>query len=206
MPDDVNHPAKWERDYRSGTARWSLKTPTPVFQALLAETNARGEPVLPPGRVLVPGAGLGHDARELARHGFEVVAVDFAQDAAEAMRDALTPGATHEILQQDFFQLPAAWNETFDYILEYTCYCAIDPRRRTEYADKIASLLNRGGIYIALVYPLAYTGTPPPFVVDTDTLAHDLAARDFQLLRREFHPATIKPRLGREELLVMQKS
>lgn len=200
MSDNVNHPAKWERNYREGTAGWNLHSPTPVFQHLLAEN------ILPPGRMLVPGAGLGYDAREFAKHGFEVVAVDFAHDAAEAMRDALTPETAHEIIHDDLFQLPDTWNETFDYVLEYTCFCAIDPTRRAEYADVVTRLLKRGGIYIALAFPLTEHDGGPPFAVSTDELIALFEARGFVLERREIHPATIKPRKGREELIVMRKT
>lgn len=206
MPDNVNHPSKWELDYQRGTAGWSLHTPTPVFQHLLAEKNSRGEPLFPSGRVLVPGAGLGYDAREFAKHGFEVVAVDFAQAAADAMRGALTPATAHEIVQDDLFQLPASWNETFDYVLEYTCYCAIDPTRRAEYVDVVTRVLKRGGTYVALAFPLSDHTGGPPFAVNADELIALFEVRGFVLRRREIHPATIKPRKGREELIVMRKS
>src|SRR6185295_13470896 len=111
MTDDVNSPAKWERDYQRGTAGWDMGTPTPVFQRLLAGGN------FSPGRMLIPGAGRGHDARAFARHGFQVVAVDFAHDAAQAMRETMTPESTHEILEQDFFLLPPELDGTFDYVL-----------------------------------------------------------------------------------------
>ncbi len=211
MRDDVNHPAKWERYYREGKAGWSLHTPTPVFQHLLAEEDAQGQRVFPPGRILIPGAGLGYDAREFARHGFAVVAVDFARDAVEAMQNALTPETAHAIVQADLFQLPAAWNETFDYVLEYTCFCALDPTRRDEYAAVIARLLKAGGKYIALAFPLGELVHPPemtpgpPFPVNAPQLIALLQARGLVLRRREIHPATIKPRKGREELIVMQK-
>lgn len=206
MSDNVNHPSKWERDYQRGTAGWSLHTPTPVFQHLLAETDARGEKIFPPGRMLVPGAGLGHDAREFARHGFEVVAVDFAQDAVEAMRALMDDATRHEILHHDLFQIPAAWNSTFDYVLEYTCFCAIDPTRRAEYADMMARVLKSGGIYIALAFPLSGHVGNPPFAVNVAELIALFETRGFVLRRREIHPATIKPRRGREELIVMSKT
>lgn len=204
MTDDVNSSAKWERDYQRGTAGWDMGTPTPVFQRLLT-----GD--LPPGRMLVPGAGRGHDAREFARHGFQVVAVDFARDAAQAMRDAMTPETAHEILEQDFFRLSPELDKTFDYVLEYTCYCAIDPQRRAEYADKISGVLKPGGTYIALAFPLADAAHPfdptkgPPFVVNADELIRMMQARGLELVRREFPSDSVKPRKGREELLLMTR-
>src|SRR5437867_11800932 len=94
---NVNSPAKWEKDYREGTFGWDLGGPTPVFQTLLAQKRIK------PGRMIVLGAGRGHDAREFARHGFQVTAVDFASEAAQAMRDLADPNAPVEILQHDIF-------------------------------------------------------------------------------------------------------
>lgn len=225
--NNVNSPSKWERDYQRGEAGWDIGTPTPVFQRLLregalgtgalenapyAEDLSRGTLQFPPGRMLVPGAGRGHDAREFARQGFEVVAVDFARDAVDAMRElmddaALSGNATrHEIWQGDLFQLPQEWNGTFDYVLEYTCYCAIDPQRREEYVDMIARMLKRGGKYIALALPLDQRAGGPPFTVNPDELIAQLTQRGLKLLHREFPPDSIKPRKGNEELLVMEKT
>jgi hypothetical protein len=148
----------------------------------------------------------GHDAREFARHGYDVVAVDFARDAAHAMREAMHPDFPHAVLEHDFFQLDPALDGTFDYVLEYTCYCAIDPRRRAEYADKIAQVLKRGGKYIALAFPLGEHAGGPPFAVNADELIQALEQRGMKLLHREFPPDTIKPRKGREELLVVEKT
>jgi|SRR5581483_836346 SAM-dependent methyltransferase len=200
MTTDVNHPSKWELDYQRGTAGWDMGTPTPVFQSLLREGG------LPPGKMLVPGAGRGHDAREFARHGFEVVAVDFARDAADAMRALMDDASRHEILRQDFFQLPQAFDAAFDYVLEYTCFCAIDPTRRAEYADVVTRVLKRGGTYIALAFPLSDHTGGPPFAVNADELMALFEARGFVLRRREIHPATIKPRKGREELIILRKT
>ena len=75
MTDDPNTPDFWESNYRAGPPRWELGGARPVFKRL-AES---GE--FAPGRMIVPGAGLGDDARLFARHGFQVTAVDFAENA-----------------------------------------------------------------------------------------------------------------------------
>jgi hypothetical protein len=136
MTDDVNSPNKWEADYERGTDGWDLKGPTPTFKQLAASGRFK------PGRMIVLGAGRGHDAREFARHSFEVTAVDFSPHAVREMQRLATPEAPVDILQSDIFTLPAAFDHSFDYVLEYTCFCAIDPRRRGEYADLVARLLR----------------------------------------------------------------
>jgi hypothetical protein len=176
-----------------------MGTPTPVFQRVLKEMQ------FPPGRMIVPGAGRGHDAREFARHGFEVVAVDFAQEAAQAMREAMTTDSAHQVLQQDLFTLPQELDRSFDYWLEYTCYCAIDPKRRSEYADLVARLVKEGGIYIGLLFPLDEHVGGPPFAVKTENLLRDLSGRGFAVRKREFPFDSVKPRRRREELVILEK-
>ena len=90
-------------------------------------------------------------------------------------------------------------------VLEYTCYCAIDPGRRDEYADKVAGLLEPGGIYIALLFPLDNHVGGPPFAVNADELIARMEAWGMRVLRREVPTNSVKPRKGREELLIMGK-
>jgi SAM-dependent methyltransferase len=148
MTIDVNLPEKWEADYQRKTDGWDLRGPTPALKRL-AESGR-----FPPGRMLVPCAGRGHDAREFARNGFSVTAVDFSPSAVQEMERLAEPEAPIDILQHDMFQLPESMNGTFEYVLQYTCFCAIDLKRRTEYADLISRLLKPGGIYIDLAFPL----------------------------------------------------
>jgi SAM-dependent methyltransferase len=198
---DVNSPTFWEETYRGGRTAWDLGGPTPVFRRLLD----RGQ--LAPGRIIVLGAGRGHDAREFARRGFAVTAVDFAAEAVQAMRtwgdDLLAPV---EILQADIFDLPRALAGTFDYALEYVTFCAIPPSRRADYADVVARLLKPGGLFIDLAFPLDGRAGGPPFAVSVAEMERLFAARGFTLRHRESPPDSVRPRRGVEELLIFQKT
>ena len=199
MTHDVNSPQKWEADYARNTDGWDLSGPTPVFKRLAASRN------LPPGRMIVLGAGRGYDAREFARHGFQVTAVDFAPRAVSEMHRLSDPAAPIEILQHDIFTLPQEMSNSFDYVLEYTCFCAIDPARRAQYADLVTRLLKPGGLYIDLAFPLDGRKGGPPFAV-TETEVLDLfLQRGFKLLSREKPADSIKPRRHAEELFIFQK-
>lgn len=197
---EVDTPGFWEEIYRGGRAGWDLGGPTPVFQRLLAREEFK------PGRMIVLGAGRGHDAREFARHGFQVTAVDFASDAVQAMREKNDPNAPIEVVQQDIFHLPAEWNETFDYFLEYTCFCAIDPSRRAEYADVVSRLMKPGGVYFDLAFPLDSHAGGPPFAVSVPEILRLFGERGFQLLQRGRPAESVPERQGREELLIFVKS
>jgi len=199
MTDDVNSPQKWEADYQRGTDGWDLGGPTPVFKRLASSKR------FSPGRMIVLGAGRGHDAREFSRHGFTVTAVDFSAYAVEQMRkfaDATTP---IEILQHDIFTLPDRLNGSFDYLLEYTCFCAIDPKRRAEYADLVTRLLKRDGIYIDLAFPLDGRKGGPHFAVTEAEIFDLFQKRGFKLLSREKPVESVSPRKHAEDLFIFQK-
>jgi SAM-dependent methyltransferase len=200
MTTDVNSPRKWDENYERKTAGWDLGGPTPVFKRMLHRRQWS------PGRMIVLGAGRGHDAREFARHGFQVTAVDFSSQAVQEMRRLASPDAPVEILQHDIFTLPDTFNESFDYVLEYTCFCAIDPTRRAEYADLVTRLLKPNGIYIDLAFPLDGRKGGPPFAVSASEILDLFQERGFKLLSREKPPDSVKPRRHAEELFSFQKS
>jgi SAM-dependent methyltransferase len=196
---DINTPEYWEMQYQTGRVAWDLGRPTPVFQRL--QKSGR----YPPGRMMVVGAGRGHDARFFAREGFEVTAVDFALNAVQAMRELNDISTPVEVLEEDIFDLPAECEGIFDYVLEYTCFCAIDPGRREEYADVVAGLLKPGGVYVALAFPVIDRRGGPPFAVSPDELIELLEARGLTLQHREIPADSVEGRRGYEELLVLDK-
>jgi SAM-dependent methyltransferase len=120
------------------------------------------------------------------------------------MQRLAEPDAPVEISQADIFTLPHTFDEMFDYVLEYTCFCAIDPSRRAEYADLVARLLKPGGTYIDLAFPLDDHAGGPPFAVSLSEILVLFRARIFTLLRRETPTDSVPQRRGLEELLIFQ--
>ncbi len=195
---DVDRAEFWETHYRQGTTAWDLDGPTPAFFQLLAGPDAPA-----PGRILVPGCGRGHDAVLFARAGFEVTAVDYAPSAVAAARTlAAAAGTSGTFLQADLFSLPGRFTEAFDYVLEYTCFCAINPLRRAEYVEAIAAVLRPSGEVLALFFPVLPPGYPPegpPFAVSEEDI-HAFFERRFEIRLLAPTPHTITPRRGRELL------
>ena len=199
MKNDVNSAGNWDYFYEKSMDGWDLGGPTPVFQRLASSSR------FPPGRMAVLGAGRGYDAREFSRHGFQVTAVDFSSAAVSEMKRLAEPDAAVEILHQDIFTLPKRYDATFDYILEYVCFCAINPDRRMEYAEVVTRLLKPGGLFIDLAFPLDRRKGGPPFSISESELMNLFETRGFKLLSREKPADSIKPRRNAEELFIFQK-
>jgi len=122
------------------------------------------------------------------------------------MQDLDDPGTPVHILEQDIFELPSQLNDSFDYVLEYTCFCAINPQHRETYFDLVARLLKPGGTYIALAFPIGTRPGGPPFVVSPRDMVSALQERGFVLQNRERPYDSVSSRQGIEELLIMVKA
>lgn len=197
---NVSLPEYWEQAYQEGRTRWDLGTPHPVFKRLLQSNQYS------PGKMIVLGAGRGHDARMFAAANFTVTAVDFAEEAAQYMRTVNNVANPVNVQQADIFTLPETLNDSFDYLLEYTCYCAIDPRRRPDYADLVARLLKPGGTCLFLLFPIWENEGGPPFAVTSTELLDLFLPRGFVVENQEAQPAdSLSPRRAHEALFVFRK-
>ena len=187
----VSAPAFWDGLYAAGHDGWDLGEPAPPLAAWLANGGtfepAAGSPADGSAgstsgptqmRIAVPGAGRGHDARLLARHGYQVTAFDFAEAAAdEARRLAAAEGVAITVEARDVFTLARDHAGAFDAVWEYTCFCAIDPARRREYVEVLHAILKAGGILLACFYPLRDGTDGPPFPVSREAVDRVLAGR-----------------------------
>jgi SAM-dependent methyltransferase len=191
-------PAFWEHFYQSNELPWDLGEPAPPFVDFLAATTPE---TLPRGRMVVLGAGAGHDAALFAQAGFEVVGLDYATGAVERATARYGQWAHFELA--DIFELPADWNQTADYVLEHTCFCAIPPSRRTEYVQTAHRLLKPNGILIGLFWAHSNEGGPP-YKTDEAEL-RQLFEPFFTFETMIIPPRSVERRQGEERLAVLRR-
>ena len=197
--NDSNQPQFCEASYQNNQMPWDLGQPTPVF-ARLAKNGK-----VPPGPLMVLGAGRGFDARLFAQHGFTVTAVDFAVAAVAAMKALDDPHYPVEIVHSDFFALPENFNGRYQTVIDYTSFCAILPQRRGEYADLVKRLLMPDGTFITLAFPIGTRPGGPPFTVQPEAIIRLFEQRNFTLTLREAPPDSVPERRPYEELLILTK-
>jgi len=187
----VNAPDFWTDLYARGGDGWELRQPAPA----LVEYMDRAP--LAPGRVAVPGCGRGHDVRFLARRGFTAVGFDFSPAALAAARElARADNVSAEFVERDIFTLGADYARAFDGVWEYTCFCAIEPRRRPEYVRTMAEIVKPGGWLLACFFPMRRRGAGPPFPV-AEREVRRLFAPSFRI-ERAYAPRSVRARQGQE--------
>ena len=199
MEDPVNTAEFWEACYESEMDGWDIGGPTPVFERLATK--------IPKGRICVIGCGRGYDAVTFAKAGFEVTAIDFAKTAVLASREnARKEEVEMTVLREDFFDLPDELHDQFDYVLEYTCFCAISPERRFEYDRVIWQLLKPEGKLLGLFFPLDKNVDEggPPWGVNISEL-HALFGLHWNLESEEMPKESIEPRANREIMMIWKK-
>jgi len=188
----------WEEKYQSNSDRWNLGCPSPPFINLLASANAPQT-----GRVAVLGCGKGHDALLFAESGFEVVGFDFAPSAiTEATSTAKARNISAQFLQRDIFTLNQEFTDSFDYVLEHTCFCAIDLSLRSKYVEVVKNILRPGGKFIGLFYTHNRPGGPPFGVKRKEVL--DYFTVDFEQIVFLLAKDSIERRRGDEHLAIFQ--
>lgn len=153
----------WEQRYQAGDTPWEKGMPAPPLLELL---ELRPLEIWKGGPVLVPGCGTGHDVRALAARGLQVTGVDLAESAVRLARGHGPVG--NEVYEKgDFLSPEWAAGRSFGAIWEHTCFCAIDPERRADYARAAAAVLKDGGLLAGVFFLTPYDpGEPqdgPPY-------------------------------------------
>ena len=151
-------PVDWREAWKTKVTPWDAGASPPALQSLL------GRGAVPGGRVLVPGCGTGYDLATLARVDREVVGIDLSEDARAAFWAAhpnLPSSVNYEV--GDFFSYVPA--DGFDFVWDYTFFCALDPDRRGSWAETMARLVKPMGILATLLFPfedpISETQGPP---------------------------------------------
>ena len=100
-------------------------------------------------KALVVGCGLGDDAEELTRRGFDVVAFDISPTAIEWCQKRF-PNSTVDYQVADLFNLPAGWLGAFDFVLEYYTIQALPPHLNKQTIEAVARLIATKGTLLVI--------------------------------------------------------
>lgn len=191
LPLNANY---WDAQYQNNETGWDLNGVSPPIKSYLDTlTNKHIS-------ILIPGCGNAYEAEYLLQQGFDnVTLIDISSTLVERLKEKFA-GRPIQVLHADFFDHKGK----YDLILEQTFFCAIDPSLRARYTNKCFGLLNEGGRIAGLMFGIEFEKTGPPFGGKKKDYVK-LFEPFFNLLKFDICTNSIKPRLGNELFVEMEK-
>ncbi|AWM12813.1 methyltransferase domain-containing protein [Flavobacterium sp. NRK F10] len=185
----------WENRYLNNDIGWDTGGITTPLKEYIDQIDNKEL------KILIPGAGNGHEFNYLIQNGFRnTFVVDLAPTPLKRISD-LHPDYSHQIIQGNFFDHQGQ----YDLILEQTFFCALNPDLRKDYVSKMHSLLNQNGKIAGLLFQFPLTEDGPPFGGSKEEYL-DLFCNHFMIKTLENANNSIKPRAGRELFIIFEKN
>jgi len=194
IDNNVSKANFWNNCYANDNTGWDLGDVTPVFKDWCDNLDKKY-------KICVPGSGNGYDALYFAQQGHDVFAIDFALEPIQKIKlEAKKQNIKINTLMCDFFSLDKKFYNQFDFIVEYTFFCAISPFRRSEYVNTVYNLLSSSGLLVGLFFPLNKDESEggPPFGIKLDKIVSDFSKK-FNLISNFKHPLSIPVRSDNEQ-------
>ncbi len=186
----------WEERYAVNNLGWdigSVSTPLKEYIDQLEDKNLK---------ILIPGAGNGYEAIYLYRSGFaNVYVLDLASQPLEKIKAEIPEIQDNHLINGDFFDLDL---KDFDLILEQTFFCALNPKLRENYVQKMFQLLKPGGKLAGLFFDFPLTPSGPPFGGSAEEY-RALFDPFFKIKVLERANNSIAPRKGKELFFIFEK-
>jgi methyl halide transferase len=181
--------AYWNQKYDQKTnPGWDIGYPSPTFTDYIDQLTDKNI------RILVIGAGFGHEVEYLYRKGFiKTYYLDFSAFAVNAFKHRVPDFPLSHILIEDFFE----HLEKYDLILEQTFFCSIPRFQRWNYVKKVHELLYDNGKLVGLLFNYDFGKEHPPFGGSKEEYCL-LFKSCFNFMYFETAYNSIKPRKGRE--------
>ena len=123
---------------------WADLIPNPNLIEWLDQNEYAG-----PGKALKVGCGLGDDAEELSRRGFETTAFDISASAIAWCRRRY-PRSSVSYVVEDLFSAPREWKAGFHFVLESYTLQVLPPNIRPVAVRCIASFVAPGGTLLVI--------------------------------------------------------
>ena len=189
--------AYWDNRYKSDNTGWDLGQIAPPLKHYIDQLPSQHRSK----KILIPGAGYGHEAIYLWQKGFVNVTLLDLSETAFAKAKQQHPNFPHDWqLVENFFD----HTEKYDLIIEQTFFCSLDPSLRAAYAKKMHGLLNPGGKVIGLLFDQQFNLDGPPFG-GSQIEYKKLFAPYFKIKTIEPCYNSAKPRQGSELFFIFEK-
>ncbi|AAZ19647.1 conserved hypothetical protein [Psychrobacter arcticus 273-4] len=156
---NVNQAEFWQQRYEQDSIGWDMGQVSPPLKVYIDQLPEAAKEQA----VLVPGAGNAYEVGYLYEQGFtNITLVDFAPAPIKDFAERYPDFPADKLICADFFDLLPKQHQ-FDWVLEQTFFCAINPARRDEYVQQMARLLKPKGQLVGLLFDKDFGRNEPPF-------------------------------------------
>jgi hypothetical protein len=177
----------WTDRYLKGETGWDIGYASPALIAYMEDKPRHVS-------ILIPGAGNAYEAQKLWEMGFhDITVADISEIPLLNLKKRIPEFPEKHLRHEDFFNLSG----NYDFILEQTFFCALNPDLREAYAEKMAGLLNPKGELAGLLFDAPMNTDYPPYG-GTAREYRQVLGKYLQVLHMATCHQSIPPRAGKE--------
>jgi SAM-dependent methyltransferase len=185
----------WDKKYQNDETRWDIGYPSTPLKKYIDQLTIKEL------RILIPGCGNAYEAEYLISKGFKnVFLIDWSDVALDNFKKKKHNIPDDHLYCGDFFE----HSGKYDLIIEQTFFCAIYPRERSNYANKVYELLVDGGKLVGLLFDDKLNDDKPPFGGSREEyVQYFVPYFKFNVFDTAYN--SIGPRDSRELFMILQK-
>lgn len=186
----------WDTQWQEQATGWDLGAVSPPLAAFIDSITDKN------ADILIPGCGNAYEASYLIEKGFtSITLIDISPTACELLANKFQQFPQIKIYCEDFF----AHNRQYDFIIEQTFFCALNPALRVNYSYQMYHLLKQNGILFGLLFNRTFEKAGPPFGGNEATYL-SLFKGAFDMQQMDTALNSITPRAGTELFFVAKKN
>ena len=133
----------WNTRWIHGQTGWDIGYASPVIVDYFQKIEDKN------AAILIPGCGNAYEAEALKQFGFtNITLLDISNEAVKRLNEKFEPDSGIQVICTDFF----LHQGSYDFIVEQTFFCALHPKLREKYVQKMYDLLKPEGKLVGLLF------------------------------------------------------
>lgn len=188
----------WNERWINHETAWDIQTVSPPLKNYIDTITNKN------AAILIPGCGNAYETQYLLDKGFtNITLIDISAQLCQHIIGQFEEyiGKQLTVICGDFFN----HNGKYDYILEQTFFCALNPMLRNNYVNHMHQLLNTNGILAGVLFNITFPNIDlPPFGGNKEEY-QSLFENKFQIKHLEVCYNSIQPRKDNELFIELVK-
>jgi len=185
----------WDQRWQAAETGWDIGHAAPAIIAFMQTITDKDI------KILIPGCGNAYEAEALVQAGFtDITLLDISETLVTQLKARYGNLDAIKVIHRDFFEHEAQ----YDFMIEQTFFCALNPALRQQYAAKAASLLKEHGQITGVLFNREFEQEGPPYG-GTIEAYKNIFGTLFEIKKMEDCYNSIPPRKGAEVFINLKK-